>query len=55
MIAARPRLAFFERYLSLWVALCMLGGMLMGRLQPSAVQALRAMEFASGSLRFSKN
>lgn len=49
MIASKPRLAFFERYLSLWVALCMLGGMLLGRLLPSGVQALRAMEFASGS------
>src|SRR3954447_27072932 len=49
MIAARPRLAFFERYLSLWVALCMLGGMLFGRLLPSGVQALRAIEFGSGS------
>jgi len=27
--ADKPRLAFFERYLSLWVALCMVGGTLL--------------------------
>jgi len=40
---------FFERYLTLWVALCMAGGMMLGRLLPSGVEALRGMEFASGS------
>jgi ACR3 family arsenite transporter len=45
----KPRLAFFERYLSLWVALCMVGGMLLGKLLPAAVQALRGLEFARGS------
>jgi ACR3 family arsenite transporter len=49
MIAAKPRLSFFERYLTLWVALCMAGGMILGRLLPSGVEALRGMEFASGS------
>ena len=43
------RLAFFERYLTLWVALCMLAGVLLGRLLPSAVQALRGLEFGQGS------
>jgi hypothetical protein len=46
MTASKPRLAFFERYLSLWVGLCMVGGMMLGTLMPSAVQALRGMEFA---------
>ena len=47
--AAPPRLALFERYLSLWVALCMVGGILLGRLAPAAVQALRSLQFGSGS------
>jgi arsenite transporter len=43
------RLAFFERYLSLWVALCMVGGIGIGKLVPSAVQAIRSWEFGQGS------
>jgi ACR3 family arsenite transporter len=39
----------FERYLSVWVALCMLAGVLLGRLWPSATAALRGMEFGSGT------
>src|ERR1700688_2654403 len=45
----RPRLAFFERYLSLWVALCMVAGVLLGKLLPSIVQNLRGLEFGAGS------
>jgi ACR3 family arsenite transporter len=44
-----PRLAFFERYLSLWVALCMVAGVALGRLIPGAIQAVRALEFGRGS------
>ncbi|HLK61900.1 MAG TPA: hypothetical protein VKU19_00575 [Bryobacteraceae bacterium] len=44
-----PRLAFFERYLSLWVALCMVAGIILGKLLPSAVQTIRALEFGQGS------
>src|SRR5512139_3124958 len=43
------RLNFFERYLSLWVAACMLVGVLMGKLLPGLVDAFRRMEFGSGS------
>ena len=43
------RLAFFERYLTLWVALCMAGGLVLGKLLPSAVESLRRLEFAPGS------
>jgi len=39
----------FERYLSLWVALCMATGVILGRLLPSSVHALQRMEFGSGS------
>ena len=45
----RPRLAFFERYLSLWVGLCMVAGVMLGKLLPSIVQSLRGLEFGAGS------
>jgi ACR3 family arsenite transporter len=45
----KRRLAFFERYLSLWVGLCMLAGIAFGRLIPAAVQGLRSLEFGRGS------
>jgi len=44
-----PRLAFFERYLSLWVALCMATGLALGKLLPSVVDSLRGLEFGRGS------
>lgn len=44
-----PRLAFFERYLSLWVALCMLAGIILGKLAPALIQAIRGLEFGRGS------
>ncbi len=43
------RLAFFERYLSLWVVLCMAVGIAAGKLVPTAVQAIRGLEFGQGS------
>jgi ACR3 family arsenite transporter len=46
---APPRLAFFERYLPLWVALCMAVGVMFGKALPAAVQSLRGLEFARGS------
>jgi ACR3 family arsenite transporter len=45
----RKRLNFFERYLSVWVAACMLVGVLLGKALPAVVDALRKMEFGSGS------
>ncbi len=45
----RKRLNYFERYLSLWVGLCMLVGVLIGKLLPGAIDQLRRMEFGSGS------
>jgi ACR3 family arsenite transporter len=44
-----PRLAFFERYLSLWVALSMAAGVAVGKLLPAAVRTLRGMEFGQDS------
>jgi ACR3 family arsenite transporter len=43
------RLAFFERYLTLWVVLCMAAGVILGRFLPSAVRSLRGLEFGQGS------
>ena len=43
------RLGVFERYLSLWVALCMALGVVLGKAQPDLVTRLRAFEFGDGS------
>ena len=43
------RMNVFERYLSLWVAACMLLGVAIGRLAPGLVGAMRDMEFGEGS------
>jgi ACR3 family arsenite transporter len=43
------RLKVFERYLSLWVALCMAAGVGLGRLVPEWIDRLRKLEFGSGS------
>jgi ACR3 family arsenite transporter len=45
-------LGFFERYLSLWVALCMVAGVLVGKLPPGFTAALRGLEFGKGRSRF---
>lgn len=42
-------LGFFERYLSLWVALCMVVGVVIGKLLPAAIAGLRGIEFGKGS------
>ena len=44
-----PRLAFFERYLSAWVGLCMLAGVALGKAAPAVVAGLRSLEFGRGS------
>jgi arsenite transporter len=45
----RKRLNYFERYLSLWVGLCMLVGVLVGKALPDLVDRLRRIEFGAGS------
>jgi ACR3 family arsenite transporter len=49
--SAKPakRLNCFERYLSFWVILCMVIGVLMGRGLPGTIDALRKMEFGQSS------
>lgn len=46
---APKRLELFERYLSLWVLLCMAAGLLFGKLAPGLVGALGHWEFVKGS------
>ena len=42
--AAAKRLSFFERYLSLWVALCIVAGVAIGKAAPDLVTALSRLE-----------
>jgi len=46
---APKRLNFFERYLSLWVLVCMVVGIAIGKLLPEATAGLSRMEFGEGS------
>ncbi len=51
-VSAQPatkRLNRFERYLTVWVGLCMLAGMALGKLSPGFVDSLRSIEFGEGS------
>ncbi len=43
------RLGTFERYLSVWVGLCMVAGVLLGRAAPGMMDTLRGLEFGEGS------
>ncbi len=53
VVAMRPArstgLGTFERYLSVWVALCMAAGIGLGKIVPGVVAALRGIEFGKGS------
>jgi ACR3 family arsenite transporter len=46
---ARKRLNVFERYLTLWVALCMVAGVTLGKRLPGQTDAIRRLEFGEGS------
>jgi len=45
----QKRLAFFERYLTVWVFLCMIAGIALGKLAPTLTTALSKMEFGKGA------
>ncbi|TAM54976.1 MAG: ACR3 family arsenite efflux transporter [Acidobacteria bacterium] len=49
MTGQTKRMNVFERYLTLWVALCMVVGVVLGKALPGLIAALRGMEFGSGS------
>ena len=43
-------MSIFERYLSLWVALCIVAGVLLGQAFPAAFQAIGQLEVAQVNL-----
>ncbi len=43
-------ISFFERYLTVWVLLCMIGGVLIGKFLPAIPQGLASLEFANVSI-----
>ena len=45
----RKRLDFFERYLTLWVFLCMVAGVVLGKWLPGATEFLSQLQFGRGS------
>jgi ACR3 family arsenite transporter len=49
--AAEPpkRMGTFERYLTIWVGICMVAGVAVGRLLPGLTESLRGLEFGTGS------
>lgn len=46
---ASKKLSLFERYLTLWVAGCMVAGVILGKIVPDFVQTFRSWEFGEGS------
>jgi ACR3 family arsenite transporter len=43
---SKPAIGLFERYLTVWVGLCIVAGILLGQLLPSLSQTVASMEFA---------
>jgi ACR3 family arsenite transporter len=48
--AAAVGMTVFERYLTLWVALCIVAGIVLGQIFPQPIQAIGAMELARVNL-----
>src|ERR1700685_3005462 len=46
---SRKRLGVFERYLTVWVGLCMFAGVVLGRGLPGLTEMVRRLEFGAGS------
>ncbi|MGF6770188.1 ACR3 family arsenite transporter [Paraburkholderia sp. GAS199] len=46
----RPAIGSFERYLTLWVALCIVGGILLGQIFPGIFHAIARLEVAQVNL-----
>ena len=49
METSAKRLAFFERYLTVWVFLCMVIGLAVGKTTPSLTAALSNLQYGQGS------
>ncbi len=47
---AKPAIGFFERYLTLWVALCIVAGVALGQWLPGVFKAVAALEVAKVNL-----
>jgi len=47
--AEPKRMNVFDRYLTVWVALCMAAGMILGRTATGLIERLRGLEFGAGS------
>jgi ACR3 family arsenite transporter len=45
-MTAAPAIGFFERYLTVWVGLCIVAGIALGQLLPGAFHAIAALEIA---------
>ena len=45
-VAAPPAIGFFERYLTVWVGLCIVAGIALGQLMPGVFHAIAALEVA---------
>lgn len=48
--SAKPAIGFFERYLTIWVALCIVAGVALGQLLPGFFQGVAALEVAKVNL-----
>ncbi|TAM06767.1 MAG: ACR3 family arsenite efflux transporter [Paraburkholderia sp.] len=48
--APKPAISFFERYLTVWVALCIVVGIVLGQVLPSVFHAIGRMEYAHVNL-----
>ncbi|MBX4355116.1 arsenical-resistance protein, partial [Mycobacterium tuberculosis] len=49
-VAAPPAIGFFERYLSVWVALCIVLGIALGQALPGLFQHIGRMDYAQVNL-----
>ena len=49
-VSAPAPLSFFERYLTAWVALCIVAGILLGQTFPAVFKVISALEFANVNL-----
>jgi len=49
-ISSKPAIGFFERYLTVWVVLCIVAGILFGQMRPDVFQAIGRMEYAQVNL-----
>jgi len=47
--SSTKRLGVFERYLTLWVALCMVAGIVLGKLLPGLTSTVRSLELGKGT------